>query len=41
MSYTTADNLGDGNYPEREKLHIYCLRQAYAGVRKRTLIYQS
>ena len=24
MSHTTADNLGDGNHPEREKLYIYC-----------------
>ena len=41
MSYTAADNFGDGNRPEREKPHICCLVQTYAGVRKHTLIYQS
>jgi len=41
MSYTTADNPGDGNHPEREKPHICCLAQTYADVRKHTLIYQS
>ena len=37
MLYTTADNIGDGSHSVREKLHIYCLWQAYAGVRKHML----